>query len=82
MSARRALDRSCAFRLLEHSDLHRRIAPLSLILLIGCRAMHDRLDAPWIIDGQMNGELFELYVITLLAPTLQSSDVIILDNPS
>ena len=43
---------------------------------------HDRLDAPWVIDGAMNGELFDLYVETQLAPTLQPGDVIILDNLS
>ena len=43
---------------------------------------HDRLDAPWVIDGAMNGELFDLYVETQLAPTLQRGDVIILDNLS
>jgi transposase len=42
----------------------------------------DRLDAPWVIDGAMNGELFDLYVETQLAPTLLSGDVIILDNLS
>ena len=41
---------------------------------------HDRLDAPWVIDGAMNRELFELYVETQLAPTLQPGDVVILDN--
>ena len=43
---------------------------------------HDRLDAPWVIDGAMNRELFELYVETQLVPTLQTGDVIILDNLS
>ena len=43
---------------------------------------HDRLDAPWVIDGAMNGELFDLYVETQLAPTLRRGDVIILDNLS
>ena len=43
---------------------------------------HDRLDAPWVIEGAMNRELFELYVETQLAPTLQVGDVIILDNLS
>ena len=41
---------------------------------------HDRLDAPWVIDGAMNGEFFDLYVKTQLAPTLQKGDVVILDN--
>ncbi len=37
---------------------------------------------PWVIDGAMNRELFELYVETQLAPTLRTGDVIILDNLS
>jgi transposase len=43
---------------------------------------HDRLDAPWVIDGPINRDLFDLYVATQLAPTLQPGDVIILDNLS
>jgi transposase len=43
---------------------------------------HDRLDAPWIIDGAMNAEMFELYVETQLVPTLRAGDVVILDNLS
>jgi transposase len=43
---------------------------------------HDRLDAPWVINGAMNGEMFDLYVETQLAPTLHKSDVVILDNLS
>jgi hypothetical protein len=43
---------------------------------------HDRLDAPWVIDGAMNGEMFDLYIETQLVPTLQSGDVVILDNLS
>ena len=43
---------------------------------------HDRLDAPWVIEGAMNRELFALYVETQLAPTLRCGDVIILDNLS
>lgn len=43
---------------------------------------HDRLDAPWVIDGAMNGEMFDRHVETRLAPTLQPRDVIILDNLS
>ena len=40
------------------------------------------LDAPRVIDGAMNREMFELYVETQLAPTLRKGDVIILDNLS
>ena len=43
---------------------------------------HDRLDAPWVIDGPINRDLFDLYIATQLAPTLQPGDVIILDNLS
>ena len=43
---------------------------------------HDRLDAPWVISGPINRNLFDTYVATQLAPTLQPGDVIILDNLS
>jgi transposase len=43
---------------------------------------HDRLDAPWVIDGPINRDLFDLYIETQLAPTLQPGDVVILDNLS
>ncbi len=43
---------------------------------------HDRLDAPWVISGAMNSEMFELYVATQLVPTLREGDVVILDNLS
>ena len=43
---------------------------------------HDRLDAPWVINGAMNRDLFELYVETRLASTVHTGDVIILDNLS
>jgi len=43
---------------------------------------HDRLDAPWMIDGAMNREWFEQYVETQLLPTLRRGDVVILDNLS
>jgi len=41
---------------------------------------HDRIDAPWIIDGPINGELFNAYVTTQLAPTLRKGEIVILDN--
>ena len=41
---------------------------------------HDRIDAPWVIDGPINGELFLVYVEKVLAPTLQPGDVVVLDN--
>ncbi len=41
---------------------------------------HDRITAPWVIDGPINGELFTLYVENVLAPTLAAGEVVILDN--
>lgn len=41
---------------------------------------HDRLDAPWVIGGPINRELFDLYIETQLVPTLHKGDVVILDN--
>ena len=41
---------------------------------------HDRLDAPWVIDGPINRDLFDLYVETQLAPTLQRGDVLRREN--
>jgi len=43
---------------------------------------HDRLDAPWVIDGAMNAEMFDRYITTQLVPTLKKGDVVILDNLS
>ena len=41
---------------------------------------HDRIDAPWLIDGPINGERFLLYVEKVLAPTLQPGDIVVMDN--
>ena len=41
---------------------------------------YDGLTAPWIINQPMNRQIFETYVETQLAPTLQAGDVVILDN--
>jgi transposase len=41
---------------------------------------HDRIEAPWVIDGPINGELFATYVEQVLVPTLSPGDIVILDN--
>ena len=41
---------------------------------------HDRVDAPWLIDGPINGERFRLYVEKVLVPTLQPGDIVVMDN--
>ena len=40
----------------------------------------DGLVAPWVVDQPMNRQIFDTYVETQLAPTLQPGDVVILDN--
>jgi transposase len=42
----------------------------------------DGLTAPWVIDRPMNRDIFETYVKTQLAPTLQPGDIVVLDNLS
>ena len=41
---------------------------------------NDRIDAPCVFDGPINGECFKAYVEQVLVPTLQPGDVVILDN--
>ncbi|HLX98689.1 MAG TPA: IS630 family transposase [Roseiarcus sp.] len=41
---------------------------------------HDRIDAPWVIDGPINGEIFSVYVKKVLAPTLVQGEIVVLDN--
>ena len=41
---------------------------------------HDRVDAPWLLDGPINGAGFLSYVEKVLTPTLRPGDVVIMDN--
>ena len=41
---------------------------------------HDRIDAPWLIDGPIDGESFRTYVEQVLLPTLRPGDIVIMDN--
>ena len=41
---------------------------------------HDRVEAPWLLDGPINGETFRLYVDKVLVPTLRPGDIVVLDN--
>ena len=40
----------------------------------------DRIDAPLVIDGPINGESFAAYVEQVLVPTLKEGDIVVLDN--
>ncbi len=65
---------------------HRLRAPIphghwkTMTFIAGLR--HDKLIAPWVIDGAMNGESFVTYVQTQLAPALGKGDVVVIDNLS
>jgi len=41
---------------------------------------HDRLTAPWLIDGPIDGQSFLQYVEEVLVPTLKPGDIVIIDN--
>jgi len=41
---------------------------------------HDRIDAPWLIEGPINGQRFKIYVEQVLLPTLQPGDIVVIDN--
>ena len=55
---------------------HGRWRTLTFLAALRC----DRIDAPCVIDGPINGEFFTLYVESVLAPTLTAGDIVILDN--
>ena len=40
----------------------------------------DRIDAPCVIDGPINGESFLAYVEQVLVPTLKAGDIVVIDN--
>jgi putative transposase len=41
---------------------------------------HDRIDAPCLFDGPINGERFRAYVEQMLVPTLKPGEVVVADN--
>ena len=41
---------------------------------------HDRVTAPWLIDGPIDGQSFLQYVEEILVPTLKPGDIVIIDN--
>jgi transposase len=40
----------------------------------------DRIEAPWLLEGPINGETFQVYVERVLVPTLRPGDIVIMDN--
>jgi len=43
---------------------------------------NNRVTAPFVLDGAMNGETFKAYVEQFLAPTLKKDDIVFMDNAS
>ena len=43
---------------------------------------HDRITAPLLLDGPMNGPSFKAYVEQMLVPTLTRGDIVVMDNVS
>jgi transposase len=41
---------------------------------------HDRIEAPWLLEGPIDGESFTVYVEKVLCPTLRPGDIVIMDN--
>src|SRR3954469_24249027 len=41
---------------------------------------HDRIEAPWLLEGPIDGESFRTYVENVLVPTLREGDIVIMDN--
>lgn len=41
---------------------------------------HDRIDAPFVLDGPVNGKRFLAYVRQFLLPTLTPGDIVVMDN--
>ena len=40
----------------------------------------DRIEAPWLLEGPIDGESFRTYVERVLLPTLRQGDIVIMDN--
>jgi transposase len=41
---------------------------------------HDRIEAPWVLDGPIDGKSFRAYVEKVLLPTLKHDDIVVMDN--
>ena len=55
---------------------HRRWRTLTFLAAL----RRDRIDAPCVIDGPINGLSFLAYVEQILVPTLSAGDIVIMDN--
>jgi Transposase and inactivated derivatives len=56
----------------DYGSNHTLIATLSL----------DGIQAPWVFEGALNGDIFKLYLEEVLGPTLQPGEILLMDNLS
>ena len=40
----------------------------------------DRIAAPWLLEGPIDGQTFRIYVARMLVPTLRPGDIVVMDN--
>ena len=64
----------------EREGMSRRAAAARFGVSYSAALRHDRVEAPWLLDGPINGDSFRLYVEKVLVPTLAPGDIVILDN--
>lgn len=55
---------------------HGRWKTMTFLAALRC----DRIDAPWFIEGPIDGESFRTYVAKVLLPTLRPGDIVVMDN--
>jgi transposase len=55
---------------------HGRWKTMTFLAALRC----DRIDAPWFLEGPIDGESFRIYVENILVPTLRPGDIVIIDN--
>ena len=55
---------------------HRRWKTMTFVAAL----RHDRIDAPWLLNGPIDGDSFRTYVEQILVPTLKPGDIVIMDN--
>jgi transposase len=72
----RSHGRCCRGQRLRAKVPHGRWRTLTLVAAL----RHDRITAPCVFDGPINGESFRTYVEQVLLPTLKPDDIVILDN--
>lgn len=55
---------------------HGRWKTMTFLAALRC----DRIEAPWLLDGPINGERFRVYVEKILVPTLRPGAIVVMDN--